>query len=257
MSDSKTYKPGLKFIGFALLTSSMILAGCSDSSSPTEDDEVTPPVAVTPPAPVVASFDITISNLTNAQPFSPVAVVTHQPAYTLFQIGSPATVGLEVMAEGGDNSDLIDEALSNVYVLSATSGAAPIPPANSETITIEMLETDLVGLVLSAGTMLVNTNDAITGLNQISLENMVVGDVFTMRSIAYDAGTEANTERAIYIPGPAGGGEGFNPTRDDLVSVVTMSAGVVSLDDGLGISDLTDQHRFDNPVAQFRIERTE
>lgn len=254
MSNPKTFKPGLKSIGLAFITSSLVLGGCSDTPEPV----VEPPVVVTPPpAPAIAKFEITVSNLTNAQPLSPVAVVTHQSAFTLFEIGSPATVGFELMAEGGDNSGLIDEAVSNVNVLTATSGVGPIPPAGAETISVEMLESDLVGLLLSASTMLVNTNDAITGLNRISLESMVAGDVVMLRSIAYDAGTEANSERAVHIPGPAGGGEGFNPSRDDLVSVVTMHSGVVSSDDGLAISDLTDQHRFDNPVSQFRIERTE
>lgn len=254
MSDQKEKKSSLKPLGLVLIASSLILAGCSDTPEPV----VVPPVVDTPPPPpAMAKFEITVSNMTNAQPFSPVAVITHQSDYTVFEVGSPSTLGVELMAEGGDNSDLIDEAVSNVNVLMAVSGAGPIPPAGAETVSLEMLESDLEGLLLSVSSMLVNTNDAITGLNRISLESMVAGDVVMMRSIAYDAGTEANSERAVHIPGPAGGGEGFNPARDDLVSVVTMHPGVVSSDDGLAISDLTDQHRFDNPVSQFRIERTE
>lgn len=80
-------------------------------------------------------------------------------------------------------------------------------------------------------------------------------DDMTWRTIAYDAGTEANTEAAAHIPGPAGGGEGFNVARDDIADRVAIHSGVVSQDDGFAASDLTGQHRFDNPVAQVRIER--
>ena len=37
--------------------------------------------------------------------------------------------------------------------------------------------------------------------------------------------------------------------------VKSMHSGVVSQDDGLATSDLTGQHRFDNPVTQVRIVR--
>ena len=75
-------------------------------------------------------------------------------------------------------------------------------------------------------------------------------------SIAYDAGTEADTELAAEIPGPVGGGEGFNAARDDQGDRVSMHSGVISQDDGLVTSDLTGQHRFDNPVVRVLIERT-
>ena len=71
-----------------------------------------------PPPPAMASFDVTVTNLTNGQPMSPVAVIAHQAGYSVFTIGSPATVGLETMAEGGDNSMLIAEADADASVIS-------------------------------------------------------------------------------------------------------------------------------------------
>jgi hypothetical protein len=161
------------------------------------------------------------------------------------------------MAEGGDNSALIAEADADAGVTVTGSGAGPIGPAASETVTIDMLESELPGLRLSVATMLVNTNDAFTGLNGMPVELMAVGDIVVVRGVAYDAGTEAETETAATIPGPAGGGEGFNAVRDDQADQVSMHAGVVSQDDGFATSDLTEQHRFDNPVVQIRIERTD
>jgi hypothetical protein len=205
----------------------------------------------------MASFDVTVSNLTNAQPLSPAAIVAHQDGYAVFSIGTAATAGLEEMAEGGDNAALLAEADADALVIVTGSGAAPIGPAASETVTIDLLESDLPGLRISVATMLVNTNDAFTGLNAMSVEGMAVGDVVSVHGNVYDAGTEADSEAAATIPGPAGGGEGFNAARDDQADRVSMHAGVVSQDDGFPTSDLGEQHRFDNPVVQISIERTD
>ena len=155
----------------------------------------------------MASFDITAINLTNAQPLSPVAVMGHTDAYSVFGVGTPATVGLEEMAEGGDNTALIAEAdadTANVFV--TASGVDAIGPAGSETVSVSLLESDLGNLRISAATMLVNTNDAFTALNSFDAASMSVGDTITVNAIAYDAGTEADTEAAGDIPGPAGNG---------------------------------------------------
>ncbi len=203
----------------------------------------------------MASFDVTVTNLTGAQPWSPLAVIAHQDGFAVFVVGDSATVGLEELAEGGDNTALLAEADADANVVATASGAAPIGPAGNEIVNIEVLEADLPGLLISVSTMLVNTNDAISGINGAAVGAMAIGDVVSLRTIAYDSGTEANTEFAGEIPGPAGGGEGFNAARSDRVDMVAMHSGVVSQDDGLATSDLTGQHRFDNPVSQIWIER--
>ena len=232
----------------AVIVGSFLLYACDN------DDPVSPPPP--PPPPAMASFAVTVVNLTNAQPLSPAAVMAHQSGYSIFAIGSPASAGLEEMAEGGDNTALLAEAGADAMVVVTGSGAAPIGPAGSETVTLDMLDSERAGLQVSVGTMLVNTNDAFSGLNGVSVAAMAVGETLQFDAIAYDAGTEADTEMAIHIPGPAGGGEGFNAARDDVADQVAMHAGVVSQDDGLATSDLTEQHRFDNPVVRIRIERT-
>ena len=135
------------------------------------------------------------------------------------------------------------------------SGAGPIGPGGSETITVDVLELALPTLLISTSTMLVNTNDAITVLDSLPVSGMAPGDVLGMRTIAYDAGTEADSEEARHIPGPAGGGEGFNSARDDEADRESMHSGVVGGDDGFPTSDLANHHRFDDPVAMVRIER--
>lgn len=232
--------------------SAFALAACDSSNN---NFQAPPPPP--PPPPAMASFDVTVTNLTNGQPVSPVAVIAHQAGYSVFTIGSPATVGLETLAEGGDNSMLIAEADADANVFSSGSGAAPIGPAGSETVTIDVLESDLAGLMVSVSTMLVNTNDAISGLNGVDVSGLAEGDAWTGRAIVYDAGTELNTELGAEIPGPAGGGEGFNAARSDRDDRVAMHSGVISQDDGFATSALTGQHRFDNPALMVRIERTD
>jgi len=237
-------------VGLLLAAATIVSACDSDSSAPV----VTPPPP--PPPPPAATYTVTVTNLTNAQPLSPVGVIAHQAEYAVFAVGSPASQGLEELAEGGDNSALIAEADADASVIDTSSGAAPIGPGGSETMTLNVLDSDRLGLRISAATMLVNTNDAFTGVNSIAVETLAVGDTMRIDSIAYDAGTEADTELATEIPGPAGGGEGFNSARDDGADRVSMHSGVVSQDDGLATSDLTNQHRFDNPVVRIVIERT-
>ena len=229
--------------------SAFVLSACDN-----DDDSFVPPPTPPPPPPMV-SYHVTVSNLSNAQPLSPIAVIAHHDAYSVFTVGAPATDGLEILAEGGDNSMLIAEAGADMAVAATASGTAPIGPAGSEGVRITLLESALPGLQISVSTMLVNTNDAITGINGTPVADMQPGDRLVLRTIAYDAGTEANSEQAIHIPGPAGGGEGFNAARDDRADRVTMHSGVVGQDDGFPTSDLNSQHRFDNPVAEVLIER--
>ncbi len=207
-----------------------------------------PPVAT-------STFEITVTNLTNAQPLSPLGVVAHDGTFSVFGLGAAASAGLEVLAEGGDNGQFLSDAAVLPGVFNTAGGAAPIGPGGSETLSLTFNEATRTSLSMSVVTMLVNTNDAFTGINGVDLSALAVGEEIAMRSIAYDAGTEADSEGPGTIPGPADGGEGFNAARDDDFDRVSMHAGVVSAQDGLSTSVLTEQHRFDNPVAAITIVR--
>ena len=200
-----------------------------------------------------ASFEVRIVNQTLGQPFSPIAALAHDANTGAFSVGQPASAGLELLAEAGDNSQF----LADSGAASMVSGTAPVGPGGSDTLTLELNGNDVGAMQLTVMTMLVNTNDAITGINGANLGSMAVGDSVTYSTIAYDAGTEANSERAETIPGPAGGGEGINAARDDIRDQVTMHGGVVTIDDGLDSSGLLQLHRFDNPVARITVTRTQ
>ena len=235
-----------RLVGAALVA--LVAAACDSDGNNGLGVVNAPPVTT-------ATYDVTVSNLTNGQPLSPIAVIADQGTFTVFEIGQPASAALEVLAEGGDNSDLLTSTAGVAGVGGSASGAAPIGPAGSETVSVTVNQNLLAGLEISVSTMLVNTNDAITGVNDVPVGDMAVGDSVTLRAIAYDAGTEANSEAAATIPGPAGGGEGFNAARDDIADRVAMHPGVVGVEDGFVTSGLNGQHKFDNPVAQITIVR--
>ena len=179
---------------YLLIALSALLVQACDNNNSTPAPPPPPP-----PPPAMASFDVTVTNLTNGQPISPIAVIAHNDGYAVFTLGAPATVGLEMLAEDGDNTMLIADADADAAVLATGSGAAPIAPGGSETVTLEVLESDLPGLLISVDAMLGNTNDAFTGVNGIDVSGLATGDAWTGRGSAYDAGTEANTEAAAAI----------------------------------------------------------
>lgn len=218
------------------------LVACGDSNN---NEVVTPPT----PEPVSYQFSVEVSNLTAGQPFSPVALIAHNEG-NLWQIGESSSAALELMAEGGDNSELLNFASA----IATSSGDAPVGPGAQTTLTVTT--SSLEELKLSLATMMVNTNDGFTGLNSIDVSALTVDEALTHFTFAYDAGTEANSEAEGSIPGPADGGEGFNEARDD-IDLVSMHPGVVSQQDGLSGSTLNSEHKFDNPLAKIVITRTQ
>ncbi|MCT7942017.1 spondin domain-containing protein [Shewanella holmiensis] len=233
-------KPSL----LALFVVSTLLSGCGD------DDEVVVTPEPTPPAVVMQTYTVTVTNLTANQPMSPVIVASHSADAMLWQAGETASLAIEKMAEGGDTADIAAlEAVTN-----SVNGAGMLMPGMTETLTLTLAEADVANLSLV--TMLVNTNDAFTGVNGVNIAEMDVDIPIMMHYMAYDAGTEANTEAKGSMPGPADGGEGFNAARDD-VNFVHIHPGVISQYDGLADSVLMPSHRFDNPVLAVTITRTE
>ncbi|MDG6098049.1 hypothetical protein EXU34_11375 [Alteromonas sp. ZYF713] len=226
---------------------SLVALSCLALTACDHNDDDTP--APMPPADVSYSYEVTVQNMTQGQPLSPVGVALHDDA-VMWEVGTPASAALEVLAEGGDNSDFT----ASEGVMASASGTGPIAPGSSETITVTVVnEPDTF---ISVATMLVNTNDAFAGITGHALGELEVNQSMTMVLPVLDAGTEANSEVAGTIPGPADGGEGYNAERDD-ADLVSFHPGVVSAEDGLTMSVLTVAHRFDNPAVKLTITRVE
>lgn len=199
------------------------------------------------------SFQVTVTNITQGQTFTPIMVASHKKGVTLFTLGQPATVDLEHMAEAGDVSELEATLRANPAVKQVIDSGAALPPGQSVTQTVAG-----GGAFnhVSVTAMLIPTNDgffALNGVNVSSLEAAIEDGAgsatLTFYSPAYDSGTEGNDELCIHIPGPAGvcSGEGFNPARND-VNFVHIHSGIH------GIGDLAPAlYDWRNPVAKVTV----
>lgn len=203
------------------------------------------------PDPDVAVYEITLLNATANQPLSPLVAALQAPDYPAWQIGAPASIGLEKLAEGGATMALLQELEADAIT---ATGESSVPPGHSATVSLATEVGKPVSLTMAS--MLVNTNDAFTGVTDLDLSQLDVGEAYTMRLPVYDAGTELNSESQATIPGPAAAGEGFNNARDD-VGFVSMHPGVVSADDGLAGSALDESHRFASASATLKVARVQ
>lgn len=202
-----------------------------------------------PDKPQQKMFEVTLTNLTQSQPFSPPALVLHSQNEMLWHLGEPASVELEMLAEGGNAQPLADLAVINKSHVKDT----PVGPAGSVSWTFELeYHSDNT---LSLATMLVNTNDAFTGLTGVNIAAFEIGETHEKWVPAYDSGTEYNDESAI--PGPAAViASGFDASRNADVNRVYMHSGVLTMHE-LSSSVLSPEHKFDNPVAKIIIKRVQ
>jgi len=203
-----------------------------------------------------AQFEITTTNLTNAQIMSPVAVIMHNAGFNNFIDGETASVAVETLAEGGDNAPLLaDAAVADEYIVSGSAGPV-LPSSVGSALTLDVPADQLSDLRLSVMSMLIRTNDAFTGLNATNISDMEVGSSRTFTAPTWDAGTEFDDEAAVNIPGADG--EGFNAARNDRINRVRFHNGVVtnaSPEFGLASSDLVEADRFLNPTSRITVRR--
>lgn len=237
-----------------LASLTLIVAGCGGGGSSRNAPPAPPPVE---PEPQMLTFDVSLTNLTLAQPLSPPAIVLHRSAYSPFTDGESASLPLEVLAEGGDRTDFITEVTDSGELLAAYEDTNPIAPLSiGATEQLSILADDADDVRLTTITMLVHNNDAFTGINAANIAGMAVGETRIFNGPTWDAGTE----NAASMPGPDFGGEGFNPARDDIVERIRFHQGVVtaaSIESGDPDSALLERHRFDNPSSRLSITRIE
>ena len=198
----------------------------------------------------VLTYEITITNITKGQTFTPQLVATHNASVRLFTLGQPASPALEILAEGGDTQPLTD-ALLNLGANPQTIGGL-LGPGETATVYVAAHPREL----LSFAAMLIPTNDTFAALDRVPLPRHR-----TSRHVAlgYDAGTEANDQNCANIPGPRCGGEGFSGgSQDGDEGYVHVGNGFHELgaDDGAGnevLGPLTYDWR--NPVAEVTVRR--
>ena len=194
------------------------------------------PVGVWAQGAALKTYEVTITNITTSkQALSPPIIATHPASAHAWQMGQPASKGVELVAEEG-MTDMLAGELRPVATDVQAAKAHLLP---GDSITLKVMAKD--GDVLSAATMLIQTNDGFTGLDSAPL---AAGDTDTM---AYDAGTEDNTEAKAHVPGPPFGGKNAGPATTP-PSPISQHTGIK------GTADVTPDFNWTGAVARFSIK---
>jgi hypothetical protein len=145
------------------------------------------------------TFEVTFTDLTSGQPLTPAVAATHRGRNELFRVGDAASFELKEIAENGFNRPMLDRLGADGDVSDVVEASGPLVPAGSpgdvmfDQSTTFPITADRGARRLSLAAMLICTNDGFTGVNSLRLPRSV-GDSLTVETMAYDAGTEANTE---------------------------------------------------------------
>lgn len=188
-----------------------------------------------------ATYRVTIENIaTGFQPLSPAGVAVHNGRVDVWSTGSPASAAVAAIAEDAD-APVFASTYSQVTGVSDSfvGGGAPAGPGGTIEFEFDARRGDRLSLV----SMLVNTNDAFTGLDGVKLRNGT--RVYEVG--AYDAGTEVNNESATHIPGPVGGNAFVREAEGGIVAPHPGVQGGIDLDPAV--------HGWEGPVARITVER--
>jgi len=209
-----------------------------------------------------AQWDISITNLTHQNLFTPLLAAGHDSTTHLFELGATASTGVALMAECGDLSTLLAEATTaNADISDIASGMLA-----AGATTTGMITTDKTHLSVAA--MILPSNDAFMGLDAKMIPT--AAGTYTFYLDGYDAGTEANNELqhdvsvvdcAANIAGFPGGSSdvgGSNSIAVDDNMTIHIHRGLLGDTDPLGgTSDVDSRiHRWQNPVAKVVVTVT-
>ncbi len=209
-----------------------------------------------------AQWDISISNLTHGNLFTPLLAAGHDNNSHLFQVGSAATTGVTAMAECGDLTTLLLEAgAAGADTISDLVGGGNVLAAGA-TVTGTLI-TNASNLTVTA--MILPSNDAFVGLDAQPIP--AAAGTYTFYLNGYDSGTEANNElqaAAACAPGVAGfpGGSsdtgGIGVAGADSNPNIHIHRGLLGdTANAAGISDINSTiHRWQNPVAKVVVTVT-
>ena len=190
-----------------------------------------------------ANYDVTITNLTNSITFTPILVASHRKPVTIFELGSPASKDLSMVAEAGNIAPLTATLKENKQVVDVQNSGGLLAPGASVSVRVSAWRG---AKLISIASMMLPTNDGFIALDSVEVPKS--GSV-TYYSPGYDAGTELNDELCANIPGPTCGGQGVSPEG--------VNEGYVHIHRGIhGIGDLyAPTYDWRNPVAKITITR--
>ena len=216
--------------------------------------EEAPAEEVVPEMPTSQMFEITLTNLTmgeagmGGQVLSHPIFVTHAAGIDLAPVGEAASEALVLLAENGDVSGLV--ALATAAGANSMVAEGVVPPGGSVTVTVTA---DMVNSSLSVGSMLVSTNDAFIAATDVALFDEDGAPVSaSLELMAYDAGSEDNTEMASDIPGPLGLDEVADPAGSN--ERVPTVDGIIAPHEGIqGGADVGEAFAWEEPTAMLTI----
>jgi hypothetical protein len=212
----------------------------------------------------VATYEVTITNLTDGQPLTPPVVATHRAATGVFDVGAPASFELKEIAENGNLAPMLSRLAGDKHVYDSDAGAAPLVPAGlpgsamfGDSVTLT-LSASQGAKFLSWASMLICTNDGLTGSNALRLPARI-GESVVAETNGYDAGTERNTEDFADIVPPCQGlvGVSSGEPGTGTSNPALAEGGVIHHHPGIaGGADLVAAiHGWSDPVAEITVER--
>jgi hypothetical protein len=194
-------------------------------------------------------FEVTITNLTRGQQFTPILVASHKASVRLFELGKPASPELATLAEEGNTTPLADALSWRPDTGQVVTGSDLTNPGATTTLVVE--GRGGFGFI-SVAAMLIPTNDAFFAVNGVALPRG--NDTLTLAVPAYDSGSERNDELCASIPGPnfaeCGGSGGGGALLGGEEGFVHIHAGI----HGSGSFKAADRD-WRNPVALVRVRR--
>ncbi|MBI2688527.1 MAG: spondin domain-containing protein [Acidobacteria bacterium] len=207
-------------------------------------------------------YEVTVTNLTRGQRFTPILVATHIEGYNLFRLGEPASSQLRTLAEEGNTGPLVALLSSMTDVIGEVVSSPAPPPLDRLTAPGKSITLTVHGGGrfdrISVAAMLIPTNDGFFAVDAAVLPQSPA--TITVFAPAYDAGTERNDELCASIPGP-----GFvecatpsNPSGNGGGAQVGQGEGYVHIHAGMhGVGNMSASMRdWRNPVARVTIRRT-
>jgi len=193
-----------------------------------------------------AMYEVSITNITRGQTFTPQLVTTHNRSVSLFTLGQPASEELALLAESGATGPAT-EALQSLgrAVGEVKTIDGLLKPGETTTVKVGARRSSRK---LSIGAMLIPTNDTFVAANGVNLPRRG-SSTYYLR--AYDAGTEFNDQICANIPGPRCGGEASSAEADNDEGFVYVSNGFHDL--GTELDPAT--YGWLNPVAKVVVKR--
>ena len=191
------------------------------------------------------TYEVTITNIMQANTLAPVLVATHQAGISFFKVGDAPDDELAWLSEVGDGRPMSTKLLNTAGVSDVQLSAGGIAAGKSKTVTVRAAR----GMTtFSIGSMIGKTNDAFAGLRDVPLPKG--RQVLTYEADGYDAGAERNDETTETVPACGLGAAAGYSGRSTGEGFIFVSNGIR----GKGCLDAATLD-WNNPVASITIKR--